>query len=57
MPPIPDAKLIELLLTEPETKQLIIALDRCLTASMPHGSENALLGLRAQLRRGLNRPA
>ena len=57
MPPIPNARLHELLLTEPETKQLIIALDRCLSAPMPPGDTNALLSLRAQLRHSLSRPA
>ena len=57
MPPIPDAKLHELLLTEPEAKRLITALDRCMNAPMPPDDTSALLSLRAQLRHSLNRPA
>ena len=57
MPPIPDAKLIELLLTEPEARRLVTALDRCLNAPMSPDDTNALLSLRAQLRHSLNRPA
>ena len=56
MPPIPDANLHELLLTEPEAKRLITALDRCMTAPMPPGDTNALLSLRAQLRHSLGKP-
>lgn len=56
MPPIPDAKLIELLLTESEVKRLINVLDRCMSLPMPYGDTNALLSLRAQLRHGLNTP-
>ena len=56
MPPIPDAKLYELLLTEFDAKRLVTALDRCLNAPMPPGDTNALLSLRAQLRHSLSKP-
>ena len=57
MPPIPDANLHELLLTEPEAKRLITAPDRCMSLPMPTSDTSALLSLRAQLRHSLNRPA